>query len=271
VSASLPTIGVCALLRIGCAVLPEGMRWASGVVVALGAVTALYGALGALGQTDLRRLAAAGTTAQVGFVLLGAGSLTPQGLSGAMVLASTRALSCALFLVLAGAIEERAHTRDLSRLEGVAAQMPGWATALAAAALAQAGVMGLAGAWGPMLALLGALPNYPPLALVAALGLVTAAAAHFLALSKVVFGKLAGEWEKSPLLEPFGGRFPDLTAREWTSIAPLATLVVLLGLWPAPLFTSTTGTVRDLTNAVSPPGPEQISLGPGVEERSPTL
>jgi NADH-quinone oxidoreductase subunit M len=259
ISASLPTIGVCALLRIGCAVLPEGMRWASGVVVALGAVTAIYGALGALGQTDLRRLAAAGTTAQVGFVLLGAGSLTPQGLSGAMVLASTRALACALFIVLAGAVEDRAHTRDLTRLEGASTQMPGWAAALAVAALGQAGVMGLAGAWGPMLALLGALPNYPPLALVAAVALILAAAAHFLALSKVVFGKLAAEWEKSPLLEPFGGRFPDLTAREWTSVAPLAALVVLLGVWPAPLFTSTSGTVRDLTNAVSPPGPEQIA------------
>ncbi len=259
ISASLPTIGVCALLRIGCAVLPEGMRWASGVVVALGAVTAVYGALGALGQTDLRRLAAAGTTAQVGFVLLGAGSLTPQGISGAMVLVSTRALACALFLVLAGAIEDRAHTRDLTRLEGLATQMPGWATALAVAGLAQAGVMGLGGAWGPLLALLGALPNYPPLALLGAVALVLAAAAHFLAISRVVFGRLSAEWEKSPLLEPFGGRFPDLTAREWTSIAPLATLVVILGAWPAPLFASTTGTVRDLTNAVSPPGPDQIA------------
>ena len=110
VSASLPAIGGVALLRIGCAVLPEGMRWASGVVVALGAVTSIYGALAALGQTDLRKLAAAGTTAQVGFVLLGAGSLTPQGLSGAMVLIATRALACGLFLVLAGAIEDRSHT-----------------------------------------------------------------------------------------------------------------------------------------------------------------
>lgn len=261
VSASLPAIGVCALLRVGCAVLPEGMRWASGVVVALGAVTALYGALGALGQTDLRRLAAAGTTAQVGFVLLGAGSLTPQGISGAMVLTSTRALACALFLIVAGVVEDRAHTRDLQRLSGVATQMPGWAAALAAAALGQAGVMGLAGAWGPLLALLGALPNYPPLALVAAVALVLAAAAHLLALSKIIFGPLASDWEKSPLLEPFGGRFPDLTAREWTSIAPLAALVVLLGLWPAPVFSTTTGTARDLTNAVSPPGPEQIARG----------
>lgn len=260
VSAALPSIGVCALLRLGCAVLPEGMRWASGVVVALGAVSAAFGALGALGQTDLRKLAAAASTSQIGFVLLGAGSLTPQGLSGAMVLASTRALSVALFVILIGAAEERARTRDIEKLAGVASQMPGWATALAAAALAQAGVLGLGGAWGPMLALLGALPNYPPLALLASVALVVTAAAHFHALSRVVFGKLLPDWEKSPLLEPFGGRFPDLTAREWTTIAPLATLVVVLGVWPAPMFATTTGTVRDLTNAVSPPGPDQIAL-----------
>lgn len=260
VGASLPSIGVVALLRIGCAVLPEGMRWASGVVVALGAVTAAYGALGALGQPDLRKLGAFASSSQVGFVLLGAGSLTPQGLSGAMVLVSTRALACALFLVLVGAVEERVRTRDVARLSGVASAMPGWALALGAAALAQAGVLGLAGAWGPMLALLGALPNYPPLAFLAALALVVAAAAHFLVLSRVIFGKLDPSWAKSPLLEAFGGRLPDLTPREWMTVAPLATLVVLLGVWPAPIVSTTTGTVRDLTNAVSPPGPEQIAL-----------
>lgn len=260
VGASLPSIGVATLLRVGCAVLPEGMRWASGVVVALGAVTAAYGALAALGQPNLRRLGASAASSQVGFVLLGAGSLTPQGLSGAMVLASTRALSCALFLVLVGMMEERARTRDVTRLSGVATAMPGWAAALGAAALAQAGVLGLAGAWGPMLALLGALPNYPPLAFLAALALVVAAAAHFLVLSRILFGTLDAGWARSPELGAFGGRFPDLTPREWMAVAPLATLVVLLGVWPAPIVWTTTGTVRDLTNAVSPPGPEQIAL-----------
>ncbi|MDB4941790.1 MAG: NADH-ubiquinone oxidoreductase chain [Labilithrix sp.] len=259
VASALPAIGACALLRIGCGVLPEGMRWASGVVVALGAVSAAYGALAALGQSDLRKLAAAATTAQVGFLLLGAGSLTPQGLSGAMVLPAMRALGCGLFLVATGAVEARAHTRELARLEGVAQQMPGWSAVLTVAALAQAGVMGIGGAWGPVMALLGALPNYPPLALLGALGLVLAAAAHFFAVSRVVFGGLAPEWQRSPLLEPFGGRFPDLSRREWLSVAPLALLVVLLGVWPAALFASTTGTVRDLTNAVSPPGPDQIA------------
>lgn len=259
VSAALPALGTCVLLRIGCAVLPEGMRWASGVVVALGAVSAAFGAFSALGQSDMRRIAAAATTSNVGFVLLGAGSLTPQGISGAMMLGSARALASALFLLLAGAVFDRVRTRDVTRLSGTASQMPGWTVALAASALAQAGMMGLAGAWGPMLALFGALPNYAPLATLAAVGLVVVAAAHLFAVARIAFGKPTEEWQKNPLLEPFGGKLPDLNGREWTPIGPLLVLVVVLGVWPAPLLLATSGTARDLTNAVSPPGPEQIA------------
>jgi NADH-quinone oxidoreductase subunit M len=239
------------------------MRWASGVVVALGAVTAAYGALSALGQGDLRRISACATTSQGGFVLLGAGSLTPQGLSGAIVVGVTRAIACGVVLLLASAIYERARTSDTARLAGVASQMRGWGTALATAGLAQAGVLGLGGAWGPLLSLLGVLSGYTPLAIVAALALVVIAAAHLSIVSRVAFERLDPEWEKSSVLEPFGGRFPDLAPREWTSIAPLVVLIVVLGLWPAPVVSATTGTVRDLANAVSPPGPDQVAGGAG--------
>jgi NADH-quinone oxidoreductase subunit M len=259
VATALPAIGLCAFLRIGCAVLPEGMRWASGVVVALGAVTAAYGALSSLGQTDLRRLAACTITTQTGFVLLGAGSLTPQGLSGAIVLGATRALAVGVFLLLVSAIHERARTCNVSRLAGVASQMPGWAGALAIAGLGQAGILGLGGAWGPLLALLGVLSSYAPLAIVAAIALVLVAVAHLAVVSRITFGSLDLAWRKSDVLEPFGGRFPDLSGREWASVAPLVLLVTLLGLWPAPIVSSTTGTVRDLANAVSPPGPDQVA------------
>jgi NADH-quinone oxidoreductase subunit M len=223
-------------------------------------VTAAFGALSALTEKDLRKLVACATTAQAGFILLGAGSLTPQGMSGAIVTASARALACAVLLLLAGAIDDRVRTRDVTRLEGIAAQMPGYATALATAALGQAGVLGLGGAWGPLLALLGALPNYAPLAIASGIALAVLAASHLFTVARVAFGRLDPAWEKSPYLEPFGGRFPDLSPREWTSIAPLATLVVMLGVWPAPLLAVTTGTAKDLAGAVSPPGEGPIAI-----------
>ena len=185
VSASLPTIGVCALLRIGCAVLPEGMRWASGVVVALGAVTAIYGALGALGSdrsppARRRRDDGAGRLrAPRRGLAHAAGAL---GRDGARVDARARVRA----LPRAGGRRRgaRAHARRLRASPASRRRCRDGPPRSRVAALGQAGVMGLAGAWGPMLALLGALPNYPPLAFVAALALVLAAAAHFLALSK---------------------------------------------------------------------------------------
>jgi NADH-quinone oxidoreductase subunit M len=259
VSTALPTIGACALLRIGCAVLPEGMRWGSGVVVALGAVSAAYGALASFAEGDLRRMAAFATTSQAGFVLLGAGSLTAQGIAGAIVVVAMRSLACGSFLMLAGAVDDRARTRDTNRLTGIGSEMPGFAVVLAIAALGQAGVLGLGTAWGPLLGLFGAMPNYAPLALVAAFALVVGSAAHLRAVGRVAFGVLDAAWRRDPVLAPHGGRFVDLSSREWIGIAPLATLVVVLGLWPAPIVGVTSGTVRDLTYAVSPPGPERIA------------
>ena len=253
IATALPTIGLSAFLRLGCLVLPDGMRWAAGVIVAIGAVTAGYGALAALGQTDLRRIAACATTTQAGFVFLGAGSLTPQGLSGAIVLGSTRALACSLFLLLASTAFDRAKTTDTSKLGGVSRQMPAWTIALAASALAQAGVLGLGGAWGPLLALLGVLSSYAPLAIVAAVALVVVAAAHLTALSRVAFGATRAAQVPAANLK-------DLTRREWVAVGPLVLGVVILGIWPAPIVTVTTGTVRDLSNAVSPPGPDQVAM-----------
>jgi NADH-quinone oxidoreductase subunit M len=259
IATALPTIGLCAFLRIGCLVLPDGMRWAAGVIVAIGAVTAAYGALSALGQNDLRRIAACATTTQAGFVFLGAGSLTPQGLSGAIVLGTTRALACSVFLLLASAALDRAKTTDTTKLAPLAKQMPAWTIALAIAALAQASVLGLGGAWGPLLALLGVLSSYAPLAIVAAIALVVIAAAHLIALSRVAFGATATTLEES-VRDLGSSTMPDLTSREWTSVGPLVLLVLILGVWPAPVVTVTTGTVRDLANAVSPPGPDQVAL-----------
>jgi NADH-quinone oxidoreductase subunit M len=258
VSAVLPAVGAVLLMRVGCTIMPEGARWASGVVVALGAVSVAQGALGALAQTDLRRLAASTSLAQAGFVLVGVGSLGPQGLAGAISMIATRALSSALFLFLVGALEERARTRDVTRLEGVGAQMPGWGAAFAAATLAQCAVLGLGGSWGPVLVLLGALPNYAPLAVVAALGLFLLACAHVVVFARIAFGTVDAAWAKSAALEPFGGRFPDLGTRDAMAAAPLATALVFLGLWPSALLATSSGTVRDLTNLLSPPGLDPV-------------
>jgi NADH-quinone oxidoreductase subunit M len=254
IAVALPTLGTCALLRIGCAVLPDGMRWASGVLVALGAVTAFVGALSALGHSDLRKLAASATTTQMGFVLVGVGSLTPQGLQGALVVMVSRVLTLGLFLGLVGVFEETS-----SRAAKARSSSPLLVALFALATLAQAGVLPLGGMAGPMLAVLGALPNYPPLVILALVAFVLHVAAHARTVSRYVFVDI--DPKRTSTLPT-----RSLSVRQALTMSLLAAVVVLLGLYPTPLIASTTGSIRDLMNALSPPGPEQITRLPG--ERS---
>ncbi len=253
-------VGVYGILRISFGLLPEASRWAAGTVVAFGVISVVYGALCAMAQQDLKRMLAYGTVSQMGFCLIGLGSLTPEGIAAALVQMFSHGVIMSMLIILAGILYERAHTREIGHFGGLAGEMPLYSAFFGFALMASMGLPGLAGFWGEILALFGAMPSYRMLTAIAALGLVLNAAYHLWALQRIFFGKLKETWRTSPYLEPFGGKFPEITTREMASLAPLVVLCLVLGLWPVPLFTLIAGSVRDLTTLVNPPGPDQIAL-----------
>ena len=253
-------VGVYGMLRFNYGILPEGTRWAAGAVVGLGAASVVYGALCAFAQTDLRKFVAYASVSHAGIALLGVGSLTPEGVAGACVEMCAHAVILAALILAVGAIEERSKTRSIDALTGVAREMPFLGSALVVSLAASFGVPGLVGFWGECLSTLGAYAGSRAAVCVAAAGFALVAAAHVRVLDKVGFGKLDESWQKSPYLEPFGGKFPDLGSRELGAVGPLVILIMLLGIWPAPLLTTISGSVRDTSALVNPPGPDQIAL-----------
>ncbi|MEO7111206.1 MAG: proton-conducting transporter membrane subunit [Polyangiaceae bacterium] len=253
-------VGIYGMLRFNYGILPEATRWAAGGIVGLGAATIVYGALCAFAQTDLKKFVAYASVSHAGIALLGVGSLTPEGVAGACVEMSSHAISIAALVLAVGAIEDRAKTRSIDALAGVGREMPLLGTALVLSLAASFGVPGLIGFWGECLSAIGTYPGYRLAVTIAAGGFALVAAGHVRVLDKIAFGKIDEAWQKSPYLEPFGGRFPDLGSRELGAIGPLVVLVVLLGLWPAPLLTTISGAVRDTSALVNPPGPDQIAL-----------
>jgi NADH:ubiquinone oxidoreductase subunit 4 (subunit M) len=87
---------------------------------------------------------------------------------------------------------------------------------------------------------------------------VLSAAYHLGAFQRAFLGP-PGRWSSSPSLDRFGGRFADVTAREFATMAPFLVLALVLGLWPVPLFALIAGGVRDATSFVDPAGPDQIA------------
>jgi NADH-quinone oxidoreductase subunit M len=225
-------------------------------IAALGVLTAVWGALCAMAQRDLRRFVAYAALTTGGTCLYGIGALTPQGIAGAVAGLFAHGLAAALLLGFAWALEQRVHTCHAGRFGGLARETPGLATMVSIGLAVSAGVPGLAGSWGLLLSLLGGFVWHPALAVLLAAALVVSVAAHGRIARLVLLGNVDPNWRTSMDLEPYGGRFPDATPWEIATLVPIAALALLLGVWPAPLLSPIGTGARDAGEAVNPSGPE---------------
>lgn len=249
-------LGSYGLIRVVVPVLPDGLArvapWLGGFAVA-GVVAA---GLACLGERDLKRLVAQSSVAHMGFVLLGVASATPVGLQGALYANVAHGVVSALLFLVVGALKDRYHSADLLVLgPGLRDRLPRLGGLLALGAVAGLGLPGLAVFWGELLAIAGAWQSEAlgltarPLAVVAALGTVVAAA-YWLRVLRLL-------WQGSPAPAPPSATpssaaseparspsdVPDATAHEIAVTLPLVLATVGLGLVPGPLLAATVDVV----------------------------
>ena len=94
----------------------------------LAVIGIIYGALCCLAQRDMKRLIAFSSVAHMGFVMLGIATLTDFGINAAIFGMVAHGLITGMLFFLAGSIQERYDTREISRLGGLLTQAPhlGW-------------------------------------------------------------------------------------------------------------------------------------------------
>jgi NADH-quinone oxidoreductase subunit M len=257
-AAAIPTVaavvalGPYLLVRVGLGAMPEGARWASAAMAALGVLAVAYGGLCAMAQRDLRRFVAYASVASTGACLFGIGGLASHGIAGAIAGLFAHGIGVTILLYVAGALEQRVQTGALARLGGLGTEAPALAAALGVGLATSLGVPGLVGFWGPLLALLGGFARHPVLAGVMAFAVVASAAAHVRVARLTLLGRFDPTWRTSGLLVPFGGRLPDATPRELAALVPLVVLALALGVWPGPLLSTIATGVRDASEQVDP-------------------
>jgi NADH-quinone oxidoreductase subunit M len=239
-----PTVGSVILAAIP--MLPEGaVKWAP-VIGILAVIGILYGALGCLAQTDMKRLIAFSSVAHMGFVMLGISTLTSFGINAAIFGMVAHGLITGILFFVAGSIKERTHTLEISKLGGLLVDAPHMGWILGFATMASLGLPGLAGFWGEFPAILSA---YKPangisqdlfrvLMVLAALGTVLAAGYLLWLLQRTAMG--------NPKADDDGHVHPvhDLHFSEGLAWAPMLILIVVLGIYPNLIFKSTDPAVK---------------------------
>ena len=121
-AAVLLKLGTYGFVRIAIPILPEARRDVGARASALLAVIGIiYGALGCLAQTDMKRLIAFSSVAHMGYVMLGIATLTPFGINAAIFGMVAHGLITGMLFFLAGSVKDRYHTLEIKRLGGLLA------------------------------------------------------------------------------------------------------------------------------------------------------
>ena len=210
----------------------------------------IYGALGCLAQKDMKRLIAFSSVAHMGFVMLGISTLTSFGINAAIFGMVAHGLITGMLFFVAGSVQERFGTRELSRLGGLLLQAPKMGWILGFCCMASLGLPGLAGFWGEFPAVLS---SYEPaeglnvglfrfFMVVAAIGTVLAAGYLLWMLQRVAMGKIP---------EPSGRTPTSMTSTcpSGSPGRPLLLLILALGVFPGAVFNVTDDAVQVISKA----------------------
>src|ERR1700757_3857449 len=234
--------GAYGLIRFVLPLFPGPSRELAPILMTIGVIGILYGAVLAVGQTDLKRLVAYTSVSHMGFVLLGIFAGNQIALEGAVIQMGSYGISTGALFVLVGLLQERMHTREISEMGGLWATMPSLSGAGLVFAMASLGLPGLGDFVGEFLVLLGAYRANVSLTVVATLGLLAA----------TLYGLRLGQ---SPFQGPNPHRWklPDMTMREWGILGPMMICLLWLGLYPQPVLNAVRPSLAVVTSQKTPP------------------
>jgi NADH-quinone oxidoreductase subunit M len=201
----------------------------------------IYGALVAMVQPDFKKLVAYSSVSHLGFVMLGIFALTLQSVQGALMVMINPGISTGALFLLVGMMYERRHTRLIESYGGIARVVPLFAAMLTLVSLSSIGLPGTNGFVGEFLVLLGSFRTYPVLAIIAATGVIFAAAYLLWAIQRILFNSL----DKAE-----NTRMPDLNKRELGILVPLIAVIIWLGVYPAPVLRRMEASSQLLINRV---------------------
>jgi NADH-quinone oxidoreductase subunit M len=214
-------LGLYSLFRFNLGLFPAQAREVAPVLVALGVIGLLYGALVALAQTDVRRVVAYAILSNLSFCIIGIFCFSLSGLNGAVYQTINEGLSGGAILVLIAFLYERYGSFDMTQYGGLAARLPMLATLWIVTTLALIGLPLLNGFVGEFLVLSGSFPVHPGWVAAATTGVILSAGYMLWMAQRIFYGQPSALVSERPHL--------DLGAREQLTLWPMAILMIAMG------------------------------------------
>jgi NADH-quinone oxidoreductase subunit M len=237
-------LGGYGMIRFCLTLFPAAAEWAAPAIAILAVIGIIYGGAVAYAQSDMKKLVAYSSVSHMGFVVLGIFALNAEGISGAVIQMVNHGLSTSALFLMVGVLYERRHTRNLADYGGIWKIMPLFGALSLLAVLSSAALPGLNGFIGEFTIITGTFRSETLgwIYIVFAVTGVVLAAAYLLKLFRAVF---MGD------VQAANSGLRDIDRRETLTLALLSVPMVVIGLFPAPLFNAMQQSISDLVNLVA--------------------
>jgi NADH-quinone oxidoreductase subunit M len=253
-------LGGYGFIRFSLPMFPEASAQLAWLVFGLSMVAVVYTSLVALVQHDMKKLIAYSSVAHMAIVTVGLFAFNVQGLEGAMIVMLSHGLvSGALFLCV-GVIYDRLHTREIERYGGLSINMPYYAMFFLLFTMASIGLPGTSGFVGEFLSLAGIYQTSTWVALISTTGIILGAAYMLYLYRRVAFGAQKNE---------DAAAMADISPREWAMMAPIAAVVLWMGVYPESFLAPMRQDIAALDARIASAAPQsdsQLKEGPPREE-----
>jgi NADH-quinone oxidoreductase subunit M len=226
--AIMDKVGTFGMIRYCLPLFPDSAQFFSPLIITLAVVGIVYGAVVAIGQTDVMRLIAYTSISHFGFIILGIFVMTTQGQAGSTLYMVNHGISTAALFLIAGFLVSQRGSRLISAYGGVQKVAPVLAGTFLIAGLATLSLPGLAPFISEFLVLIGTFTRYPVFAVLAASALVLSAIYILWMYQRMMTGPVPAA------LVDGEHRVRDLVPREVVVVAPLIALLLVLGVYPKP-------------------------------------
>ncbi|AFY67423.1 NAD(P)H-quinone oxidoreductase subunit 4 [Geitlerinema sp. PCC 7407] len=241
-------MGGYALFRMNAGMLPDAHAYFAPILVVLGVVNIVYAALTSFAQRNLKRKIAYSSISHMGFVLIGLGSYTNLGLSGALLQMVSHGLIGASLFFLVGATYDRTHTLMLDEMGGVGQKMPRIFSMFTACSLASLALPGMSGFVAELMVFVGFATSdaYSTvfkvfIVFLAAVGVILTPVYLLSMLREIFYGPENKELTSHEVLV-------DAEPREVFIIASLLVPIIGIGLYPKVLTQMYDATTTQLTS-----------------------
>jgi NADH-quinone oxidoreductase subunit M len=220
-------MGTYGFVRFALPLFPvAAVEWTP-TIFALALVGIVYGSLVAMVQKDMKKLVAYSSVAHLGFVMLGLFALNLQGVTGSVLQMVNHGLSTGALFLLVGFLYERRHTREIADFGGIARPMPVYAALFGIVTMSSIGLPSLNGFVGEFLILLGTFQADHWVAVIAASGVILAAAYMLWMYRRVMFGEV---------VHPENRGLIDLDWRERMVMVAIIVPIIWIGIQPGPML-----------------------------------